>query len=99
MGSQASTRILGRRTAPFPPFLIFLTASRVVLPKILVLIICDLAQVLALRFAAAQGGGGEPAAAEGELGWAAAAELQMLGGGRARDEGAMARIFTRLVPK
>ena len=34
---QVSTRILGRRTAPFYAFPYFLTASRVVLPKILVL--------------------------------------------------------------
>ena len=34
---QVSTRILGRRTAPFTTFVIFLTASRMVLPNILVL--------------------------------------------------------------
>ena len=36
LGSQVSARILGRRTAPFHHSL-FLTASRMVLPKILVL--------------------------------------------------------------
>ena len=35
-GAEVSTRILGRRTAPFH-LALFLTASRMVLPKILVL--------------------------------------------------------------
>ena len=40
MGSRqfTSTRILGRRTAPFCTFSLFPTASRVILPKILVLL-------------------------------------------------------------
>ena len=35
--AKVSTRILGRRTAPFPHTSLFLPAPRVVLPKILVL--------------------------------------------------------------
>ena len=33
LGCQVSTRILGRRTAPFPTIPYFLTASRMVLPQ------------------------------------------------------------------
>ena len=42
--AQVSTRILGRRTAPFPRLSLFLTAPRVALPNILVLTLSSLSQ-------------------------------------------------------